>query len=100
MVDEYHLDSEPEKIPYPKLDEWNMRALDILLAHFENVAFRTVKRMSTIPRKSRPEWYEKNISYWKHAKAAYTFAREKNQRSLDKYGPESECSTETVDTTI
>lgn len=100
MVRKGHVRKHPESPPYPHISVETRLAMDEFLGYWEGVAYETVKRLQRARGKSRDPHVLAHIKYWKHALAAYRWARKRNSWSIDPSAASNKHSTKAFDPAI
>jgi hypothetical protein len=70
---------------------------DEFLAYFMSVCTTALNKLQTIPKETRPDWFEKQIQYWKHARSGFKWARGRNRQTIKAMNAVRHSSPESID---
>lgn len=58
------------------LDKGIRVLLCLCMEHYSKVAAKAIARMRQLPKHDRPDWYENNITYWKHVQRGLMWVKD------------------------
>jgi hypothetical protein len=87
-------------LPYPKHSVEQREQWDEFLAYFMSVCTTALGKLQQIPKEKRPDWYEKQIQYWKHARSGFKWARGRNRQTIQAMNAVRDASTESIDSVL
>ena len=84
-------------LPYPYMTVEQREQWDQMLAYFESCANTAYHKVKQIPKEARPDWYDRNVTYWRNVRSGFRWARGRNRQTLDAMNAIRDSSTETID---